>query len=41
MKAEDGSLPEKYTSDGCHPIKAGYTVMESIVVPVIENVLKQ
>ena len=40
MKAEDGSLQEKYTSDGCHPTKAGYDAMESIVVPVIENVLK-
>ena len=40
MKAEDGSLQEKYTSDGCHPTKAGYDAMESIVVPVIENILK-
>lgn len=39
MAAEDGSLPEKYTEDGCHPLKDGYSVMEEIVLPVVEKVL--
>ena len=40
MQAEDGSLPEIYTSDGCHPNKAGYAVMETIVVPVVNDLLE-
>ena len=40
MKDDDGALPSKYTSDGCHPLKTGYDVMENIVVPVIDSVLK-
>lgn len=40
MSAEDGSLPEKYSADGCHPILAGYKVMESIILPYIEKALK-
>ena len=40
MQADDGSLPEMYTSDGCHPNKAGYAVMEEIVVPIVNDALK-
>lgn len=39
MKAEDGSLPEKYSEDGCHPILEGYRLMESVVVPMLEKIL--
>ena len=40
MADADGALLQKYTSDGCHPIKTGYAVMESIIIPVIDSVLK-
>ena len=40
MQAEDGSLPEIYTSDGCHPNKAGYAVMEEIVIPIVNGAIK-
>lgn len=39
MRAADGSLPEVYTQDGCHPIIAGYKKMESIVLPYIQKAL--
>lgn len=34
-------LKSEYTSDRCHPNQAGYSVMESIVKPVIDKVLKR
>lgn len=40
MRAEDGSLPAKYSDDGCHPILEGYKVMESIILPYIEKALQ-
>ncbi len=41
MAAEDGSLPAEYTKDGCHPIAAGYEVMEKIIVPHIDRAAKR
>ena len=38
MTLPDGSLPEEYSEDGCHPIDKGYEKMESIIVPVLENI---
>lgn len=40
MRAEDGSLPAKYSDDGCHPILEGYKVMESIILPYIDKALQ-
>ena len=28
-------LPSQYSSDGCHPNQAGYTVMEGLILPVL------
>ena len=30
-------LPSQYSSDGCHPNQAGYTVMENLILPVLQN----
>ena len=30
-----GGLADAYNIDGCHPSKAGYSVMESIVLPLL------
>lgn len=40
MTQADGSLPEKYSKDGCHPVLEGYKVMESIVLPVLKSIVK-
>lgn len=40
MKNEANGLPEEYTIDGCHPSKAGYTVMEAIIKPVVESLVQ-
>lgn len=40
MKNEADGLPEEYTIDGCHPSKTAYTLMEGIIKPVIESVIK-
>lgn len=40
--ADDGySLKADYTSDGVHPTKAGYLVMDSVIQPVIKKVIKK
>lgn len=40
--ADDGySLRKEYTSDGVHPTKAGYLVMESVIRPIIKKVIKK
>ena len=31
-----GGLADAYNIDGCHPSKAGYTVMEGIVLPLLQ-----
>lgn len=36
--AEDG-LPAKYSSDGVHPNQSCYTIMEEIILPVINTVI--
>ena len=40
MKNEADGLPGEYTIDGCHPSKTAYTLMEGIIKPVIESVIK-
>ena len=39
MANENKGLPSKYSSDGVHPTKAGYRVMEGIIKPAIDSVL--
>ena len=36
---EDGGLPLKYSKDGVHPNINGYTVMQSVIMPVLKKVL--
>jgi len=40
MKDSRNGLPEKYAKDGVHPLPEGYDVMEAIVKPVIDKVVK-
>ncbi|MGM9735722.1 MAG: GDSL-type esterase/lipase family protein [Candidatus Cryptobacteroides sp.] len=40
MVDADRGLNSAYTSDRCHPNQAGYTVMEGIVKPVIDSLVK-
>ena len=40
MVDADRGLKAEYTSDRCHPNKAGYAVMEGVVKPVIDRVLR-
>lgn len=35
MQAEDGSLRPEYTNDGVHPTRAGYDIMEQIILPAL------
>ena len=35
LAAEDGSLRPEYTYDGVHPTRAGYDVMEKVIMPVL------
>ena len=35
MQAEDGSMRTEYTRDGVHPTRAGYDVMEQIILPAL------
>lgn len=41
MKAEDLSMIKEYSKDGVHPNKAGYTVMETIVSPLLSVVVRE
>lgn len=41
MVVEGGALNPKYCEDGVHPIPAGYELMESIIVPVIDRELSR
>ena len=38
---ETNGLPEKYTSDGVHPNKECYTIMQNILKPVVTDVLSK
>lgn len=42
MVTDDGrrALKPEYTNDGVHPTRAGYEVMEAIVLPVIKKMVK-
>lgn len=41
LLADDGqSLNPDYTTDGVHPVAAGYSVMEGLIKPTIDEVLK-
>lgn len=35
MADDADALPAEYTSDGCHPLQSGYSLMEKIILPVI------
>lgn len=39
MADAQGGLPAKYADDGVHPNAAGYAVMQSLLVPVLDEVL--
>ncbi len=41
MAMPNGAINPDYSQDGVHPVPAGYEVMESIIVPVIEKELKK
>ena len=32
----DGALPSEYSSDGTHPNQTAYTIMEGIILPIIQ-----
>lgn len=38
MNIDDKALNPEYTRDGVHPTSPGYDVMESIILPVIQNI---
>ncbi len=38
---ETNGLPEKYTSDGVHPNKECYTIMQNILKPIVTDVLSK
>ncbi len=40
LKDEQNGLPEKYAKDGIHPTPEGYEVMEKLVKPVIDKLVK-
>ena len=40
VSGSDRALNPEFTNDGVHPQKAGYTVMESLINPVIKRYLK-
>lgn len=33
----EGGLPSSYSSDGTHPNKAAYTIMEGIILPILQE----
>lgn len=33
----DGGMPSAYSSDGTHPNKEGYTIMEDVILPILQN----
>ena len=41
VNSTDGSMISDYTRDGVHPNLEGYKVMESIVKPFIDNIMKK
>lgn len=36
----DGSINSKFSSDGCHPLAAGYVLMEQALMPILEPMIK-
>lgn len=40
MKDERNGLPEKYSADGVHPNAAGYAIMQSIIKPIIDKIVR-
>ena len=40
VRKSDGALDPSYTKDGVHPTDAGYVIMEGLVKPVVEKLLK-
>lgn len=39
MALPDGSLPEAFSKDGCHPTVEGYARMEEIIVPEVDRII--
>ena len=39
MTLPDGSLPEAFSKDGCHPTVEGYARMEEIIVPEVDRII--
>ncbi len=37
----DGGLPSTLSSDGTHPNKDAYTIMEGVILPVLQEVIRQ
>ena len=33
----DGALPSEYSSDGTHPNQTAYTIMEGIILPILQS----
>ena len=40
MKDEQNGLPQKYSKDGVHPTKEGFSMMEPIIKEAIDKLLK-
>ena len=34
---DNKGLPSEYSSDGCHPNQAGYSIMEGIILPILKK----
>ncbi len=37
----DGGLPSTLSSDGTHPNKDAYTIMEGVILPILQEVIRQ
>lgn len=37
----DGGLPSTLSSDGTHPNKDAYTIMEGVILPVLQEIIRQ
>lgn len=40
MTDSEGGLPETLSKDGCHPLDAGYVIMEDVIVKGIQKAVK-
>lgn len=37
LATADGALPSEYSSDGTHPNQTAYTIMEGIILPILQS----